>query len=164
MISCIREVKLKRITLQDGERSLIAVESGTDTMAAIKINNNYAAEGNVESLLTSWWEKDLDADTHKNAEWDKFLLFTRKEGHKTDHCTFPPVLCPHRLLAQHQQTLEIRLIGFGLERLAHMPCTNYPDIKNVCTSKHPKSCHKALSWFFCILTVLQCAAVIKQSW
>lgn len=74
VISCIREVKEKRITLSDGERSLIAVESGTDMMAAIKINNNYTAEGNVELLLRSWWEQDLDAQTHHNTEWDKFLV------------------------------------------------------------------------------------------
>lgn len=165
VISCIREVKQKRITLRDGERSLIAVESGTDTMAAIKINNNYAAEGNV-LLLTSWWEEDLDAGTHNNAEWDKFFWSRGRTdiavSHKTDHRTLPPDLtCPHRLLARHQQTLEIRLIEFGSERLAHMPCANYTDIKNVCTSKHSKSCHNALSWFFCILTVRQCAAVIK---
>lgn len=153
VISCIREVKQKRITLRDEERSLIAVESGTDTMAAIKINNNYAAEGNVELLLTSWWEKDLGADVHNNAEWDQFCCSRgrtdRAVSHKTDHRTFPPDLsCPHRLLARHTQTLEIRLIEFGLERLARMPCTNYTDNKNVCTSKHSKSCHKVLSWFF----------------
>lgn len=68
---------------------------------------------------------------------------------KINHRTFPPVLTrPHRLLARHQQNLEIRLIESGSERLAHMPCTNYTDVKNVCASKHSKSRHKALRWFF----------------
>lgn len=129
-------------------------------MAAIKINENYAAERNVEWMLTSWWEKDLDADMHKKAEWDKFFLqeerWKEPVSHKTDHCTFPPELtCPRSPLARHQQTLEIRLIEFGLERLAHMPRTNYTHIKNVCTSQNSKSCHKVLSWFFCIWTLLQ---------
>lgn len=50
------------------------MESGAGMMAAIRINNKHTAKGNLGLLLTSWWDKNLDADMHNNAEWDKFFI------------------------------------------------------------------------------------------
>lgn len=54
------------MTATDGENYPIAAESASGTVAARRINNT--AEENVELLLTSWWEKDLDADVHNHAK------------------------------------------------------------------------------------------------
>lgn len=68
-----------------GKMHLIAAESGTGMMAAIRINNNCTAEGNLELKLTSWWEKDLDAGIQYIIMQSRTgFSFTRKEENKPE--------------------------------------------------------------------------------
>lgn len=66
------------MTARDGKKQLIAAESGTGTMAAIRINNNCTAEGNL-GITVDILMREGPAGMHNHAKKDGLFTYKRKK-------------------------------------------------------------------------------------